>query len=131
MSAPGLENSLISARDPHVQWVGRVAQSASGVRLFWSGSGFVVRIDGTGLNAVIDDPNNRFTLLVDGNVVLPACGPFASGSRTLVTGLTPGEHTVSLLRRSEPMFGETLVRHLEVQGGQFLAPRALEPQLEV
>lgn len=131
MSAPGLTNTLISAFDPHIRWVGRVAQSGAGVRLFWSGSGFEVRILGTGLSAAITDPNNRFTLLVDGHVALTCCGPFASGPRPLVSGLTPGEHTVSLLRRSEPLFGETVVSQLIVLDGTLLAPGATRPQLEV
>lgn len=131
MPAPGLMPHPISALDPRIQWVGRVAHSSSGVRLFWSGSGFVVTMSGTGLDVTIDDPNNRFTLLIDGQVVLPSCGPFASGARTLARGLPPGEHTVSLLRRSEPVFGETLVTSLAVHEGEPLPCRPAPDQIEV
>lgn len=86
---------------------------------------------GTGLHASIFDPNNRFTLLLDGEVVLPCCGPFAGGNHTLIAGLSRGEHTVSLLRRSEPSFGDTSVLGLTVLGGDLLSPPKRAPQLEV
>lgn len=131
MPAPGLITHPISALDPRIQWVGRVGHGASGVRLFWSGSGFVVTMSGTGLDVTMCDPNNRFTLLVDDQVVLPSCGPFASGARTLVSGLSPGEHTVSVLRRSEPLFGETLITSVSVHAGELLPTRAPAAQVEV
>jgi lysophospholipase L1-like esterase len=131
MSAPGLKNTSISFFDPRIAWIGRVSAESTGVRLFWSGSGFSLRLLGTGLFASIVDPINRFTLVVDDKVVLPSCGPFASGPGTLISGLPLGEHCVTLLRRSEPLFGETLISELTVQDGDLLAPNAARPQIEV
>ncbi len=56
---------------------------------------------------------------------------FASGPRTLIGGLSPGEHTVSLLRRSEPLFGETIIAELGVHDGDFLPPTSSGSQIEV
>lgn len=112
---------LVSAQDPRLRWVGRSESVGPAVRFAWSGSGFIARFRGTGLACVLRDPMNLFTLVVDG-VAQPQ--PFiasASDEQPLTHHLPRSEHTVELLRRSEPLFGASELLAVRVLDGELLA----------
>lgn len=131
MSVGSTAPLFVSAADPRVRWIGRVQASDSAVRFAWSGSGFVARFFGTGFGCVLRDPVNRFTVVVNG-VALPQ--PLWPGSHTehvLISGLPLGEHTLQLLRRSEPLFGPSELSAVWVEGGELLTARPALRTIEV
>lgn len=119
---------------PH--FVGRFDRSTKeGPTFAWSGSSVTVRFEGTALSADLrESGENRFAVIVDGQLqdekIVP--GP---GRHTveLVSGLQLGEHTLTLVRLTEPLVGETQLLGFRVsKGGKLLpAPPALERRLEI
>jgi len=117
--------------EPRVHFIGRHDDSdPEAVRYGWSGTGFLVRFEGTAVHATLDDAAGFHTVVVDGT----AQGVLETqpGERryTLVSDLSPGEHVVALYRRTEGNFGLTTVRGVEVEG-TLLPPPTPTRRLEV
>ncbi len=116
--------------DLGVRFVGRVdACDPSGVRMEWSGTGFVGKFEGTGVSVHLNDSANQYTVLVDG-ALMPTLKTVAGDKTyTLASGLADAEHTIELYRRTEASFGTTVVIDVEAEEGdagtgQLLAPPA-------
>lgn len=106
-----------------VRWVGRVdGCEAPGARYAWSGSGFVGRFRGTDLSVHLLDHGNQHTVLVDGELQPTLKTLIADAEYPLATGLAAGEHTFEVYRRTEAMFGTTVVLGFKVSGGELLTP---------
>lgn len=100
-----------------VRFVGRFdATDPAEVRFSWPGSGLVVRFDGTGARVRMRG-GQQFTVIVDG-VVQPDALVVSDieSEYELASGLTEGEHTIELYKRTEPFFGTTVVTGVEVDG---------------
>jgi lysophospholipase L1-like esterase len=121
---------LTPASDPRLRWVGRCDVRQSAVRFAWSGSGFVVRFEGHAVGGVLADSENYFTVVVDGAVTSACWRPSGTGEQLFVSELAAGEHTVAILRRSEPAFGLSELRGLRVYGA-LLAPPPRPPVIEI
>ena len=122
--------SCPSLPDLGVRFVGRVdACDPNGVRMSWSGTGFVGRFKGTGFSVHLSDAANQYTVLIDG-ALMPKLKTVA-GDKTyaLASGLSDAEHTVEFYRRTEASQGITLVLGVSADAGdaatgQMLAPPA-------
>jgi Carbohydrate esterase 2 N-terminal/GDSL-like Lipase/Acylhydrolase family len=110
-----------SRPEPH--FVGRFDHdNFEGARFAWPGSSVSARFVGTAIAAELDDSGgNRFCVLVDGQVVVDKLAP-GRGRKlvTLARSLPPGEHVLSLVRLTEPLFGETEFFGFVVTGGTLL-----------
>jgi lysophospholipase L1-like esterase len=122
---------LVAASDPRIRWVGRSETHESAVRFAWSGSGFVVRFNGTGLTCVLRDHANFFTVSVNGALSTPRFHSLGAAEQPLVANLPYGEHTVAVLRRTEPCFGESELSAVGVIDGELLPPVSSPPLIEL
>jgi len=119
------------ADEPAIQWIGRFdASDPAGTRFSWSGSGFVVRFDGTGLGVRMDDAGRYFTLLVDGIAQPNLATRPGEQDYVLAADLLPGEHIVELYRRTEGSFGVTSVLSVDIDG-ELLAPPPVSRRIEI
>jgi lysophospholipase L1-like esterase len=106
--------------EPAVHYVGRVDTSDPvRARFAWSGTGVVARFDGTSVAANLGG-GQEYTVVIDGTVAPKLVA--ASGMSSLATGLTAGEHTVELYRRTEAAEGESAFLGFDFGGGMLLAP---------
>jgi lysophospholipase L1-like esterase len=106
----------------------------NGVRIGWSGSGFVTEFSGTGLTVRMNDTGqpDYYTVIIDGTLADPILTKAGSNPYTLATGLTSGSHRVELYRRTEASFGPTVLLEVTVEGGQLSeAPKMPERMIEV
>jgi len=114
--------------EPAVHYVGRVDTNDPTVAMFaWSGTGAIVRFTGTSASVDLRG-KQEYTVVVDGTVQPKLVA--TDGVNKLAQGLTPGEHTVELYRRTEASQGESEIRGFDFGGGQLLAPRAVTRRLE-
>lgn len=112
-----------SPKDIGVRLIGRYDGCApSGPRSSWSGSGFVARFVGTGLDLELDGPEVRFGVVVDETVVSGFTTQSGSGTYSAVSGLSHGEHVVFVFRHGEASFGATVLNAVSVVGGELLPP---------
>ncbi len=117
--------------DPHVHFVGRHEPlSSGGARFGWSGTGFVVRFQGTAARVRMDDPSGYFTVVVDGEVQPRLATTSGETLYDLATGLPDGEHVVEVYRRAEGFFGATRVVEVEIDG-TLLPPPMVGRRIEV
>lgn len=110
-----------------MHYVGRVDTSGSSARFAWSGTGAVVRFNGTSVSVDLGG-GQEYTVVVDGTV-----GPkltATNGVNKLAQGLAAGEHTVELYRRTEASEGESEIRGFDFGGGVLLAPPPVTRRLE-
>ncbi|MEM6989201.1 MAG: SGNH/GDSL hydrolase family protein [Myxococcota bacterium] len=118
--------------EPAVRWVGRYDRSdPSRTRFSWSGAGFVVRFEGAGVTARMDDPAARFfTVVVDGAVQPTLATTPGEQDYVLASGLAAGEHTVELYRRTEGNVGPSEVLSVDIDG-ELLAPPPVSRRVEI
>ena len=130
-SSPGTSESGPDPGVPEVHYVGRYdASDPTHVRMGWSGVGFVVRFDGTGATARLDDASQFLTVVVDGTVqpTLPTTG--GEQDYVLATGLPDGEHVIEVYRRTEGFFGTTTVVDVMLEG-ELLPPPPVTRRMEI
>lgn len=117
--------------EPAIHWVGRYdASDPSVMRAGWSGTGLVVRFDGTGAAVRMDDAARYHTVVVDGAVQPTLATSPGEQLYALATGLPPGEHTVELYRRTEGSFGPTVIHEVEIDG-ELLPPPPVTRRMEI
>ena len=130
-SSDGSESTGGPPAEPAIHWVGRIDTSdPTRTRFGWSGAGFVVRFDGTGVSTRLDDAARYFTLVVDGTVQPTVATAGGEQDFVLATGLTPGEHVVEFYRRTEGSFGPSSVLSIDIEG-ELLAPPAVTRRMEI
>jgi lysophospholipase L1-like esterase len=113
---------------PEIHWVGRVdASDPNSVKFAWSGTGAVVRFDGTSA-AVELAGGQEYTVVVDGQVGEKLTA--TNGMNVLAEGLPDGEHTVELYRRTEASLGESQILGFDFGDGALLPPPAVTRRLE-
>lgn len=114
---------------PEIHYVGRVDTSnPKDVRFAWSGTGAIARFDGTSA-AVELKGGQEYTVVIDG-MVLPKLTA-TTGTNQLAEGLSPGEHTVELYRRTEASQGESEILGFDFGDGTLLAPSPVTRRIEV
>jgi len=117
--------------EPAIHWVGRTdTADPSRTRIGWSGAGFIVRFDGTGVTARMDDAARYFTVVVDGAVQPNLATAPGEQDYVIATGLPPGEHTVEVYRRTEGSFGPTSISSIDIEG-ELLAPPPVDRRIEI
>jgi lysophospholipase L1-like esterase len=113
----------VPASDSRVQYTGRTYTSTTGVVFSLPGVTMRVRFQGDAVRMVLDDGGtggdtgtNYFNVSIDG--APPTLLEARSGRAvyTLAAGLTPGEHTVEVLKRTETSVGASTLVELEIHG---------------
>jgi lysophospholipase L1-like esterase len=106
-----------------VRWVGRVAEEGQTTRFAWSGTGFIAKFSGTGLSVTLTNEKGfLFQPVVDGTRGEAFLTDPGEKSYALVSGLSPGEHTVELYRQTEAQEGTSELLSIEVDNGDLVAP---------
>lgn len=102
---------------PGPRYVGRVDDSdPSAVRFGWPGTGVIVRFRGTAVRARLRDAGGFLTVVVDGEVAPRLALSGGTQTYALASGLTDGEHTVELYKRTEGFVGTCVLEAIEVDG---------------
>ncbi|MCA9709800.1 MAG: hypothetical protein KDK70_28430, partial [Myxococcales bacterium] len=92
------------------------------MRYGWSGSGFTLRMVGTAVHVRLDDAARHHAVIVDGEELEPLHTEPGERRYAVVEGLPPGEHEVTLLRRTEGHLGPTTLLGVEVAGSLHPVP---------
>lgn len=129
------EGTLGSSSEPSVRYVGRMDFSDPNGPLFaWSGSGVVAEFTGTEVTVRLSDPGeNRFTVVIDGEL-LPALIAVAGASEyVLANGLSPDtQHQIEIYRRTEASFGPSQFLGFDFgPSGVLLPPPAVARRIEL
>jgi lysophospholipase L1-like esterase len=123
-----------SFRADAVRWLGRVDTSHPSSPAFsWSGSGFEVRFRGPRLTAELSNLDAYvFMLVLDAQPARTFVVRQGRQTYTLAHGLSPGEHTLQLVRQTEGQAGATTLFDVAAPQGELLPPGpALPRSIEV
>jgi len=116
---------MIRPDHPHIYYTGRIDWTdAKKPIIIWQGTEIRLRFTGSQVGFVFSEGRDRnfFNVIVDGKV-----HPFSliAGKKQtyLVAGLEPGEHEISLFKRSEAMYGDSRFEGFLLPSGEkSLAP---------
>jgi len=126
---PGLAwgKTMVLPNDPRIQYSGRVDLSyPQAARFDWSGVSITARFKGSSIGFLLEDGNNNFEVYLDGApVTVWATDP--DKDLYSLSGLSGGEHTVRLVKRTEALFGTTLFKGLVLDPGAALLPPPPKP----
>ena len=118
--------------DLGVHLVGRYDGCTKGaVSMSWSGSGFVARFEGTGLNIMQSGAAVYYTVVVDG-VEAPLLAT-KGGEETIevVSDLPNATHVVEVYRQGEANLGVTHLSSVDVLDGTLLEPTPVQRRIEI
>ena len=105
---------------------------ASGVRMAWSGTGFIAHFSGTGIRFTQQGASLQYTVLIDGALADNLVTTSGTSTYEIASGLENTEHVVEVYRRGEASFGFAVLQSVEVTGGTLLqAPPPAARRLEV
>ena len=120
----------VPPNDPNIRWLGRWdMHDATAPKCSWAGSSVLVKFSGTSLNAVIAfNGQDRFQIIVDGEPKSVLKPEKDKTVYRLVDGLSDGEHTVELFKRTEVFVGKPQIKGFQLEAGKKLVP--LPPRSE-
>ncbi len=124
-STQPVQLSVVAPSDTRIQYAGRVDFSEPDAPRFdWPGVSITVRFRGRGIGFRLEDGGNDYNLFVDG--ALSQVWATRPGVQDYsVDGLTEGEHTALLTKRTEASFGIATLRGVLVDSeGTLLTPPA-------
>ena len=109
----------IAPDDGKIQYIGRFdTQDNAGPRCAWSNSSVKLKFVGTALGAkVADSGENQWQVVIDGKPTRVLDTKGAAATLRIVDGLTPGEHTVELVKRTEAFCGNTQFQGFQLSEG--------------
>jgi hypothetical protein len=125
------QNDTISAANPMIQYSGRVDFSnPEAPRFDWSGISITAAFHGTSIGFLLEDGGNNYNVMVDG---LPNRVWETNASQTLYTvdNLTPSDHVVKIVKRTESMFGPVTFKGLVLSPGGVLSNAPAPPSRRV
>lgn len=130
---PGLlwGKTIILPDDPKIQYSGRVDFSyPRAARYDWPGVSITVRFKGTSIGFFLEDGNNNFEVYVDDQ---PVTVWVTDPDKDLysLSGLSSGEHTVRVVKRTEALFGTTLFKGLVLGPSASLLPPPPKPSRKI
>jgi len=121
------QDNTVSAANPMIQYSGRIDFSDPlAPRFDWSGISITAAFHGTSIGFLLDDAGNNYNVIVDGQ---PNTVWAASASQPLYTvdNLTPGDHVVKIVKRTESLFGSATFKGLVLSPGGTLSNAPAPP----
>jgi hypothetical protein len=94
---------IINPDNDSIRFVGRIDHKEDSVKIFWSGTSVSFRFRGTAAKVWLKDEHgqNYFNVIIDGDSLRYFKSNSRKGFHTLVENLSPGEHTIDLVKRTE------------------------------
>jgi len=122
----------VTPQSEFIRITGRVKHEGDSVTLYWSGTNITARFTGQELKALLRDErgDNYFNIVIDGDSLRYIKLDTVKKYYTLAAGLSPGEHTVELIKRNEWDTGKTWFYGLEVTGQMAALPPANKRVIE-
>jgi lysophospholipase L1-like esterase len=110
------------------QTIGRFLSTPKGPSFAYSGSVITARFKGTGISMTLNEltspmtyngqqQGNMYDVSVDGGAPTVLATKFGVSTYTLAQGLSDGEHTIFVRKRTEALVGEATFQGFTVQGG--------------
>lgn len=97
------QRNFIPFNDSHISYEGRIAYAADAAALTWPGTSVSVNFTGTQISGQFKDSDtaNYYNVIVDGQVISKLHFDTAKKTVVLAAGLSPGNHTLQLYKRTE------------------------------
>lgn len=124
---------FISAMDDTIRYVGRIGTDADARTFSWPGSQAITIFTGTSVSARIgNDGSDFFHAFIDGDFTKSVVIECKKGivDYPIASGLSSGEHTVQLYKRTETGEGNARFLGFEVDGARGRAPPAPARRIE-
>lgn len=123
----------VPASDANIRYMGRWDfKDKSAPRCNWAGCAVQAKFQGTAIGAKITfNGNDHFQVVIDGkatDVVKPEKG---TATVTLAKGLSNGDHTVELFKRTETYVGKPQFLGFQLEAGKKLLPLPPRPKRSI
>lgn len=119
---------LITPRDKHISYEGRIAYTPEAAELMWPGTSVTIRFKGTGISGEFkdQDTSNYYNVILDNDSIYKLQFDTLKKVVSLASGLPYGNHTLQLFKRTEWDKGKTWFYGFEIDGKtELLKPQKL------
>ncbi len=120
------KNVLVNYNHPEIQYWGRVdTTNGDGANLYWSGTSITINFEGETIQGIFKDSNgdNYYNIFVDGNEPFILRPDTLQQNLTLASGLSDGEHSVKIFKRTEFNRGTTTFYGFQIEGAAKVLPK--------
>lgn len=124
---------FIAADHAALRYIGRIdASDPLAPLLYWPGSAVEAVFEGTSLTLHLHDAGTNYVSVVidGGEPVVLACAP-GEGAYVVAEGLSPGQHTLTVTKRTEIAEGDLTFVGLTLDPGAGLGPRPADKALRI
>ncbi|MBV8391335.1 MAG: electron transporter RnfD [Mucilaginibacter sp.] len=103
------QNIVVKSHDTHIRYSGRITMTDEAAEFSWSASSIKMNFKGTFIQTTLKDEhgNDYWNVIIDGKVISVLQPDSIQKQYTLATGLSEGNHTIELFKRSEWSMGKT------------------------
>lgn len=121
-----IQAKTVKFNNPNISYEGRILYRPDAAVLSWSGTSVTIKFKGTKISAEIQDLDtaNYYNVIVDNKVSFKLHTETTKKKYLLASGLSNGNHTVQLFKRTEWDKGKTLFFGFETPDGTKLLPPA-------
>lgn len=126
-SCAGDQELFVEYSDPDIAYEGRIDTSRIGAaELYWPGSSIKIKFKGQSIGAVMGESSadNYYNIIVDEKQAFIFRPDTTRGYQELASGLSPGNHSLEMFRRTEWDRGKTSFYGFRIDGNAKLLPRA-------
>ena len=114
----------VKANDSHIRFTGRIAMTDSTAELSWTANSIKINFSGASIKAMLRDErsDNNYDVIVDNKVVNVLHPSQSKKEYVLAAGLSNGNHTLELFKRTEWAMGKTWFYGFELSTGSKVLP---------
>jgi len=118
ISANGYSQHVITPRDKHISYEGRIAYKRGTAELMWPGTSVTIRFKGTGIRGEFkdQDTSNYYNVIIDNDSMYKMQFDTLKKVVSLASDLRYGKHTLQLFKRTEWDKGKTWFYGFETKG---------------
>lgn len=121
------EALLVPHADPQIKYSGRIdTLNDEGAELFWSGSSIKLNFEGESISAMLKDESgdNYYNIMVDNKEPTILRIDTTKSYHPIASGLSKGEHTVEIFRRTEWDRGKSTFYGFKIEGDARVLPKS-------
>ncbi|MBL0359308.1 MAG: electron transporter RnfD [Chitinophagaceae bacterium] len=127
------QNKFVPFNDKNISYEGRVAFSNDAAELMWTGTAVKINFNGTTVSGRFKeaDTGNYYNIIIDSKVISKIHFDTALKTYVLVEGLSNGNHTLELFKRTEWDKGKTFFFGFEVDSKTTLLSPTEKPTRKI
>ena len=128
------KDTVVNYSNPEIVYSGRIdSTQVKGVELYWPGTSLKLNFEGESISVLIEDErgDNYYNVIIDDNEPFIFRPDTSKNYHQLASGLSSGQHSIELFRRTEWGKGKTTFYGFKLGGNGKTLPKPTPPKRKI